>query len=97
MPKIIAEFAHAFGSVLDYGVNWRGNKWLESDENIVTSTWQLVGGDITLGQTYNANGVTSVFVSGALAGKIYRLVNTITTSKGRTDSRTIVLSCVKQR
>lgn len=96
MPKISAEYPHAVGAVLDYGFSWSGKGWLRPGETISVSAWVITGTDVTFGAVYNANGVTTVFISGAVLGKIYRLTNNITTSAGRTDSRTLVISCVRR-
>ena len=84
------EYEHAPSSNLDYGFDW--NPWLATGENISISTWDV---DVALSQS-NAqviSNVTSVFVAGGVAGTSYKLKNTITTTDGRVDSRTIKLSC----
>jgi hypothetical protein len=96
MPKISAEYQHAVGAVLDYGFTWSGKGWLRPGETIGTSTWAITGTDITLGATYNQGGVTTVFISGAVLNNIYRLTNSIITSAGRTDSRTLIIYCVRR-
>lgn len=89
------EFEHSAGATLDYGFNWSVNGWLEASETITTSVW-TENQDITLSREQIYFGVTSVFVTGGTAGTVYKLMNTITTSTGRIDSRTITLTC-KQR
>lgn len=84
------EYEHAPASKLDYGFDW--NLWLAVGETIVTSVW-LVDAGLTQSSEDNVSGVTSVFVAGGVAGTSYKLKNTITTSSGRIDSRTIRLSC----
>lgn len=84
------EYEHAPTSKLDYGFDW--NLWLAVGETIVTSVW-LVDTGLTQSSEDNISGVTSVFVAGGVAGTSYKLKNTITTSSGRIDSRTIRLSC----
>jgi hypothetical protein len=84
------------GAILDYGFDWKSKGWLHTSETITTSTWVITGTDVTLGTPYNANGVTTVFISGAALGKIYGLTNTIVTSEGRTDSRTLTISCKRR-
>lgn len=96
MSRNTYEFEIAEGATLDFGLNWRAdrNPWLEVGENIVSSVWTTSDTDITLTDPQNASGITSVFVSGALAGNCYQIVNTITTNHvpPRTDVRTIILS-----
>lgn len=89
-PDGLYEIIHAPGAILDYAFNWV--EWLQQGETISTSTW-VISPSLTLTSQQNVNGVTSVFVNGGVVNKIYYLTNTITTSVGRTDSRTIVLSC----
>ncbi len=90
------EFLHAPGADLDYGFNWRTNGYLESGEAVTISTWAISpAGTLTREQIINAE-ISSVFVAGLRLNTDYQLTNTITTSEGRTDSRSIQLSCVKR-
>lgn len=88
------EFDHAVGANLDYGFNW-GKNWLEIGEAITGSVWDAPTG-IVKASEQSINGVTSVFLSGLVEGSVYRVTNTINTSNGRTDSRTLILSCKKR-
>ena len=90
MARILAEFSHSQGSTLDYGFTWLG---LAQGESIISSNWQPLSDGVILSNPYNANGTTTVMVSGLVLGLVYRLVNTITTNQGRADSRTIIISC----
>lgn len=82
---------HAPGADLDYSVNWM--PWLDSGETIATSDWTASTG-ITLSRAAVVGStMASVFAAGGVAGQSYVLTNTITTSAGRTDSRTITLRC----
>lgn len=88
------EYNHAPGADLDYGFDWRENKWLETGEIITQSAWTVQPEGITLTRQQIAqDAVTSVFAAGGVNGRQYVLTNTITTSEGRTDSRTIRLNC----
>lgn len=87
------EFEHAVGAVLDYGFDWKKKGWLDVGETITVSTWASSSPDIIFGTEYNANGITTVVVSGAVLGKIYRVTNSIETNDGRKDKRTLVISC----
>ena len=84
------EFEHAPNAKLDYGFDWTA--WLASDETISTSTWDT-GVLTSSSPQITGNKITSVFVEGGTVGTSYKIVNTITTSVGRIDSRTIRLSC----
>ena len=89
-----AHFDHAPGADLDYGFDWRANGWLDIDETIQTSTWTVQPNSLLLSrEQISQNAVTSVFAAGGLVGRQYLLTNTIATSKGRVDNRTILLNC----
>jgi hypothetical protein len=86
-----ASYEHAPSSTLDYGFDWTTNGWLMTGETITASTWIESTGVLTLANAQVVNGVTSTFIGGGVAGKIYYIVNHITTSLGRQDQRTILL------
>lgn len=93
---MIKTFDHAPGADLDYGFNWRGNGYLNTGETVTASAWAISpAGTLTRQQIINEE-ISSVFVAGLRLNTDYQLTNTITTSEGRTDSRTIHLSCVKR-
>jgi hypothetical protein len=82
----------AVGSELDYLVDWRGDGWLEDDENIVDSTW-VVDGPATLLTDTNTTGVATAWIEATAAGTV-RLTNSIVTDSlplPRKDSRTLVI------
>jgi len=84
------EIIHAPGAILDYGFNW--SSWLQAGETIVSSTW-TIDPTLVLSSSQNVSGVTSTFVNGGTLGSVYTLINTVTTSNGRVDSRALILSC----
>lgn len=84
------EFEHAPNAKLDYGFDW--TSWLASGETISTSSWTTDTLTSSSPQITD-NKITSVFVEGGVVGTSYKIVNTVTTSVGRIDSRTIRLSC----
>ena len=86
----IFEIIHTPGAILDYGFNW--SSWLQPTEIIVNSVW-AISPTLVLSNSQNVSGVTSTFVNGGVLGSVYTLINTITTSNGRVDSRTMILSC----
>lgn len=91
------------GGVLDFKRDWKydteaaraaggtGNGWLASGETITTSTWTVPTG-ITKDSDSNADGLAVVWLSGGTVGQSYRVVNTVVTSAGRTDRRSITVS-----
>jgi hypothetical protein len=83
--------AHAPGSDLDYSVDW--SAWMAAGETIVNSAWTATAG-ITMSRSTVLGGTLAVaFAAGGVAGQEYVLTNTIATSEGRVDSRTITLRC----
>lgn len=84
------EYEHSPLAKLDYGFNW--TPWLVSTETITVSNWEVTTGMVMTTPQVVA-GVTSVFLEGGVVGTTYSLKNTITTSVGRVDSRTIKIIC----
>jgi hypothetical protein len=77
---------------LDYMVDW-GAHYLTSDV-LTESSWSVVPiepGGLTVDSSQFDDEKTFVNVSGGQVGKIYRLLNQITTNFGREDSRSIVV------
>jgi hypothetical protein len=82
----------AVGSERDYLIDWRGDGWLETDENIVDSTWVVEGPAALLSVTYTT-GVATAWIA-ATAAVTVLLTNSITTDSmplPRKDSRTLVI------
>lgn len=75
---------------LDYSEDW--SDFVSADDAIVNSVWQADSPDVTLADPMIVGEVTTVWVSGGVVGKTYRISNTITTSAGRRDVRYFVLS-----
>ena len=88
------------GETLDYACDWAA--FLADagspGDTIATSTWSIapsmgsppapvLSGEQTIGA------VTTVFVSGAALGSVYRLTNAIMTSQGRTAQRSFTIRC----
>lgn len=84
-------------AVLDYSIDW-GAEYLGGDL-IAASQWSVepseAGGVRIAGDDFSAS-ETRVKAAGGEAGKLYRLVNEVTTASGRSDSRSILLR-VEQR
>lgn len=80
------------GAVLDWVFDW--TRWLQEGETIFSSTFSATAG-ITINSSTHANTYTTVWLQGG-AQKVYSLTNTITTTQGRTDRRTITIK-VKER
>ena len=72
---------------LDFQVNWV--PWLAGD-TLLTSTFDVPAG-LTKVSENNVDGVATVWLSGGVYGRTYRVVNRVTTAAGRNDERTISL------
>lgn len=84
-------------SVLDYSIDW-GAEYL-TDELIAASGWIVepaeAGGVTIAGEDYSAS-ETRVTAAGGAAGKLYRLINQVTTDTGRIDRRSVLLRVEKR-
>jgi hypothetical protein len=79
-------------SALDYSVDW-GLRYLTGDV-LTESSWSVVpveGGGVTIDGSYFDTASATVNVSGGRPGMIYRLLNQVSTSQGRQDSRSILV------
>lgn len=93
----IDTYIKAPGATLDYSLDWAS--WLAPGETILTSTWAVTGGStptadpLDLVQTQNiiVPGAisTTVWLTAGLSGVSYNAANTVVTSAGRTDTRSI--------
>lgn len=82
------------GSNVDYSHEWA--QWLALSDNdaIATSTWAIDKTSMTIESSIFTPTLTTVFVSGGVVGKTYRVTNTITTTGGRTETRTFLVRVV---
>jgi hypothetical protein len=84
-------------AMVDYLVDW-GAEYL-GDDLIVDSSWSVdpdePGGVTVAGSNFDANSAT-MNAGGGIPGRIYRLVNQVTTALGRVDTRSIVLRVEKR-
>lgn len=84
---------HAPGAELDYGFDWLRLGWLDVDETVLTSEWSGPPIVTITREQIIADVITSCYAKIERAGYQAQLTNTITTTAGRTDSRTILLVC----
>lgn len=79
-------------AVLDYAVDW-GSQWLGVDV-IAASSWSVSGpdGDLVVDTSSFTDDIATVWLSGGTLGGKYAVINHITTSEGREDDRTIVVT-----
>ena len=80
---------------LDYGFDW--SDWLGTD-TIASSSWAVSNTDAATvsSSTYDDDGTTA-WLSGGTADETAIVTNTITTTAGRTTSRSFVLRTVASR
>lgn len=79
-------------AVLDYVVDW-GAEYLAGDL-LAESTWSVVPtepGGMTVEASAFDTTTTNVKAAGGIAGRLYRLVNSVALQSGRIDSRSVVL------
>lgn len=80
-------------AVLDYTVDW-GAEYLAAGELLAASEWSVApnetGGVTVAGSDLDAS-TSTVKAAGGIAGRLYSLVNRITTGAGRIDERSIVI------
>lgn len=79
------DYQQDVGDILDYDFNWIVKL---GEDTIVTSDFLLPDG-LTEESSSNTTTGATIFVSGGTAGRVYRIVNTITTAGGRTYERTV--------
>jgi hypothetical protein len=80
--------------VLDYQLDWADpeDPRLETSELLLTSVWSIVLGDVVIdSSSFTAGGLSTVWTSAGSAGMKCELLNRVTTSKGRTYDKTVVL------
>ena len=85
------------GAALDYGVDW-GSDYLSGDV-LATSEWAVEpveSGGLSIAAEAHDLLRSSVSLSGGVAGHLYRLTNTVTTTAARTDRRSFTIR-VEQR
>ncbi len=75
-------------ATLDYALDWAA--WLATD-TIASSNWVLPT-DLTLARSEITPTQAIAWISGGVVGHTYNVVNTITTTAGREDSRSITIS-----
>lgn len=78
-------------ALVDYEIDWV--LWLNGD-TISTSAWTVE--NATEASSSNTTTAAKIFIQNALAGKIVKMTNRITTAGGRTDDRTL-LAAVRNR
>jgi hypothetical protein len=86
-----AKYVQSPAATLDYLINWAPyltSPPAQPGDTITTSSW-LADTGITITDLGHTDTTTSVRVTAGTLGGTYNAVNTITTSGGRTDERTL--------
>jgi len=93
-PTPVRSFQKDPSANLDFGFDW--SEWLGSADQISSSSWVSVPGDLALSNPDFGNLSTLVWVSGGSDGTDYLVTNQVTTRDGRTDERTFAISVVQR-
>lgn len=83
-------------AVLDWEMDWAG--YLQEGEAITGSQWLRApeeDGGISLSKTDHSETAARAFLSGGIAGHVYRVTNRITTNFDRTDERSLMVRVVE--
>lgn len=83
----LKEFTKDPVAVLDYSFDW--SLWLKTD-TIATATWTSNG--LVQSSTSISGTITTIWLSGGIAGERYIVTCRITTAGGRTDERSIAIN-----
>lgn len=91
----MAEYLKDPEAKLDYAVDW--SAWLQDGETITTSDWTVTGVTKSVSPAATVvGGKAIVWLEGGTVGTPASAKNTVTTSAGRTDERTITLQLVNR-
>lgn len=86
-----SDWAKAPGATLDFTIDWATDSWLETGETISTHDWSVPAG-LTEESASESEGRCTIWLSGGVAGTLYTVTCTITTSLGRTDTRCLYIT-----
>lgn len=73
----------------DYALDW--SALLADGETITDSDWSVDPSGLVVGAGSIIGSVCSVWLSGGMDGTAYKVTNTITTSRGLIDERTVTI------
>lgn len=102
----MATYRHDPNADLDYGFDWSatpldGVPWLSEGEQIASSSWTVTAetgdaAEVTQHDSTHDATTTTVWISGGVAGSVYRIANHVVSSDGRADDRTHTLRCAER-
>jgi len=82
-------------AIKDYGLDWAA--LLAAGETITDSTWAIAPtGELTATDESILGSVAIVWLSGGVSGTAYAATNTVTTSRGMSDQRTVAIKAKEQ-
>lgn len=89
MAAVIERFTQDPDARLDYSIDW--SAWLVGTDEIATSSWAVAPTGPTLSDSSLSvsKKVTTVFFAGGAVGERFVLTNSIITTGGREDDRSI--------
>lgn len=76
-------------SKLDYTIDW--SQWLYEGDEIETSDWDVVSGGVSITDKVHSQTATTVWLEAGTLGEDAQVVNTINTTGGRIDQRTLTI------
>lgn len=79
--------------VLDYALDWSARL---AGDTIATSVWSVATGDIDIDESQTVDDRAVVWLSAGTNGKNAILINTITTSGGRTMEESVTLPVISK-
>ena len=78
---------------IDIAFDWRD--WANDSDTIIQSEYELNSSDLSLvDSAIIDNKFTVGLLEGAIKGRSYQVINTVTSANGLKDSRTFVIKCV---
>jgi len=92
----VATYTKAPTAILDYSLTW--GSWLLATETITLSSWAITsettanGSDLTVLTSQINGAITTAWLQAGVVGTTYTASDTVTTSAGRTDTRSITLT-----
>lgn len=93
LPDGTPQWIKAPGARKDYSRDWAD--WLGTD-TIASSSWSADDTGISVESSTHTDKTTTVWLSGGVVGKTYRVVNTIVTTGGRTEVKSIKINVKEQ-
>ena len=96
MTAILKTFRKTSNEFLDYTIDW--SKWLASGDSLTSSTWTITQietveegdpGPLTGSVQTNTTTMATIWLADGIVGESYDITNSIKTSAGRQEDRTI--------